>query len=797
MKQGKGERRAGVSQTGAEAQLSLFADELSGPAGQGREPMMQTEAEGGMGAGGEMSAGLAQPPLPVRAGLPQGAEAMLGLLAEWEAQGWLRRIDLELARFLHQQAPVGGAMRSAGGGHDDDAGADSSLARVLLAAALCSWQLGSGHACLDLAAVMAEPERALSMPGEVCQRIRCLDLKAWRQACAAWPSLVAAGAHGDEQCVTPLVLQDARLYLRRYWLYERQVQAAIMTRLRQPAMADDAGTIAALRDGLGLLFASEAAGDGGGGASPVGAAGAVCDGEPAARPAASTAGPVVQPDWQKIACALAAHRRFGLITGGPGTGKTTTVVRLLALLQMLAQQLQGRFLQIGLAAPTGKAAARLNSSISGAIARLPLDRLPAGDGIRQAIPSTVQTLHRLLGSRPGTRHFRHDARHPLPLDVLVIDEASMVDLDMMAMVVQALPAEARLVLLGDKDQLASVEAGAILGELCARAHQGHYWPATAEWVAQVAGEPIAAALQDADGRLLDQGIVMLRHSHRFRADSGIGRLAERVNQGDVTAVRALWQELAADADIRRLIVEDAARHDLRQLVSHGWQADGSGAARGYGHYLRSMHDSRPDAGADEAAFDDWAAGVLAAHGSFQLLAALRQGPWGVEQLNRQIAQWLQQAGLIPASEGWYEGRPVMVTHNDYELQLMNGDVGIALMRPGLGLRVAFAGEPGAAPIRWVLPSRLLAVETVFAMTVHKAQGSEFDHAALAMPAELSPVLTRELVYTAITRARRFFTLCGPAGLEALFEATIRRQVLRASGLVAGMEAIGRSEEDIR
>lgn len=286
---------------------------------------------------------------------------------------------------------------------------------------------------------------------------------------------------------------------------------------------------------------------------------------------------------------------------------------------------------------------------------------------------------------------------------------------------------------------------------------------------------------------------MLRHSHRFRADSGIGRLAERVNQGDVSAVRALWQEVAADADIRRLIVEDAARHDLRQLVSHGWQADGSGAARGYGHYLRSMHDSRPDAGADEAAFDDWAAGVLAAHGSFQLLAALRQGPWGVEQLNRQIAQWLQQRGLITACEGWYEGRPVMLTRNDYELRLMNGDVGIALMRPGLGLRVAFAGEPGDVPVRWVLPSRLQAVETVFAMTVHKAQGSEFDHAALAMPAELSPVLTRELVYTAITRARRFFTLCGPAGLEALFEAAIRRRVLRASGLVAGMEDIAQDE----
>ena len=185
--------------------------------------------------------------------------------------------------------------------------------------------------------------------------------------------------------------------------------------------------------------------------------------------------------------------------------------------------------------------------------------------------------------------------------------------------------------------------------------------------------------------------------------------------------------------------------------------------------------------------------MLAAHGSFQLLAALRQGPWGVEQLNRQIAQWLQQRGLITACEGWYEGRPVMLTRNDYELRLMNGDVGIALMRPGLGLRVAFAGEPGDVPVRWVLPSRLQAVETVFAMTVHKAQGSEFDHAALAMPAELSPVLTRELVYTAITRARRFFTLCGPAGLEALFEAAIRRRVLRASGLVAGMEDIAQDE----
>lgn len=785
------------------------------------------------------------------AGVPRrGAGAMLALLARWQQQGWLRRIDLEFARFLAGQAGTGTARADMALQHGDTAAtattvaaveaveavgaaagpdtaetveitgtvaaavaaeaADAALGQVLLAAALCSWQLGRGHACLDLVALHADAAEVLSLPAEVGQVGGAMRLGDWQRACAAWPGLVhrdgpEGGAPSSSAGVCPLVLQGPRLYLHRYWRYEQQVKAAIQARLCLPGLGDgmDAGAqtrlMPVLTAGLGVLF------------PPAG-------GQPA------------RADWQKMACALVARHRFGLITGGPGTGKTTTVVRLLALLQMLAKEAQGCFLQIGLAAPTGKAAARLNSSISGAIEKLSLAGLPGGEAIRQAIPSTVLTLHRLLRSRRGTRHFRHDARHPLPLDVLVIDEASMVDLDMMAAVVQALPADARLVLLGDKDQLASVEAGAILGELCAQAQEGHYWPETAAWVTQVTGERIDAGLQDADGRLLDQGIAMLRHSHRFRADSGIGRLAAHVNAGEAEAVRGLWQQPGAQADIRRIIVADEARRGLRQLVIAGWgqvvsparawpdasrrgnpdtaggaddavdtsrsaetadQDHGAGAAMGYAHYLQVLLRARPEvsgleAPAMDAALDAWAQQVLAAHGRFQLLAALRQGPWGVEQLNRQMAQWLQQQGLIESSEGWYEGRPVMVTQNDYELQLMNGDVGIALMRPGLGLRVAFAGEPGAAPIRWVLPSRLQAVETVFAMTVHKAQGSEFDHAALAVPAELSPVLTRELVYTAITRARRFFTLCGPGSLEAVFEAAIRRRVLRASGLVAGM-----------
>lgn len=730
---------------------------------------------------------------------------MLDRLADWCGRGWLRRIDLEFSRLLALHADGGE------GGSDD-------LDLVLLAAALCSWQLGRGHVCLDMQEALHAPEQLLSLPAEICRSLKSLDIKRWQRACDAFPLLVRrepavadagvaaaldaddkgalsagqttgagalqAGGHGipvdrpPEEApggpngmpdnVTPLIRSGTRLYLWRYRAHEREIQQAIARRLVPAGAMRDEAADEALARGLALLFP----------------------------PAAEAAGAAT--DWQKIACALAARHRFGLITGGPGTGKTTTVVRLLALLQMQALREQGRFLRIGLAAPTGKAAARLNSAINGAIARLPLEQLPEGERIRAAIPAAVQTLHRLLGSQRHTRHFRHGRRNPLPLDVLVIDEASMVDLEMMAMLVQALPDETRLIVLGDKDQLASVEAGAILGELCSRVHAGHYWPETMDWIARVTGEEIDARFRDAAGSPLDQVIAMLRHSHRFRADSGIGLLAAGVNAGQVDAVSALWADQARKPlvaqDIRKVMTAGdalAADRSLRDLVVAGWAAEepGDALAVGHAHYLEVMRSSRPPDEAGAADFDAWAQRVLAANGRFQLLAALRRGIWGVDELNRQIAHWLQQQGLIAASEGWYAGRPVMVTQNDYELGLMNGDVGITLAGPGQRLQVAFASDSAQDPIRWVTPSRLQAVETVFAMTVHKAQGSEFEHAALAMPSALSPVLTRELVYTAITRARRYFTLCGtPDGVGWVFDEAIRRRVHRASGLMAGMPA---------
>ncbi len=687
---------------------------------------------------------------------------LLALLDDWAERGWLRALDSEFARFLAREVP------------------DAPPA-ALLAAALASHQLGRGHACLDLAATLQDPALALSLPPEGARApdagepvplpdavLAGLDLDVW-MAALEHPLLATDGPGA-----TPLVRVGARLYLRRYWQYEQDVRAGLAARLALSTGLVDAMPEDVLRRTLDVLF-------------------------PGSRPDRGV-------DWQRVACALAARSGFAIVTGGPGTGKTTTVVRLLALLQAMALggEAAARPLRIRLAAPTGKAAARLNESIAGAVASLPLAGLPDGEALRDAIPRKVGTLHRLLGTRPGSRRFRHDAHAPLALDVLVIDEASMVDLEMMAAVLDALPPQARLILLGDKDQLASVEAGAVLGELCRRAREGHYTPATADWLARASGERIPDALIDAAGSPLDQAVVMLRHSHRFSADSGIGRLADAVNAGDASAVDRVWQTGAED--IALLSLADERDPAFAALVVDGGgatdlppQADlfaepATLARHGYRHYLAVLRDGHPGAHAARAAFDDWARDVLRAHTAFQVLCALRRGAWGVEGLNLRIARLLRDAGLIDDTHVWYLGRPVLVTRNDYGLGLMNGDIGITLALPaadgqGWTLRVAFAAGDGEDGIRWILPSRLQQVETVFALTVHKSQGSEFGHAALVLPDGLNPILTRELLYTGITRARRYLSITQVHGRRVLGQA-VQRRVLRASGLSGDMPPNG-------
>ena len=690
----------------------------------------------------------------------------LACIDAWVEHGGVRELDRAFAAFIA----------------DPGDQADPAHPLLILAAALASHQLGRGHACLDLDAVLKDPREALSLPPE---RPSAAGLGATSVPC--WPAALLAGIDlatwqqalrdprrvGHGRGNTPLVLCADRLYLRRYWQHEQTVRQAIEQRLAPGAASQPDEP--ALRQALQALFPRAAAGAG--------------------------------IDWQRVACALAARHGFAIITGGPGTGKTTTVVKLLAVLQHLAMNAGtgARRLRIRMAAPTGKAAARLNEAVAGAVRQLPLAGLPNPDALRAAIPTEVTTVHRLLGSRPDSRHFRHGARNPLPVDVLVIDEASMVDLEMMASVLAALPVQAKLVLLGDKDQLASVEAGAVLGDLCRRADLDGYTAATRDWLQRVAGETVVAVA--GAGLPLDQAIVKLRVSHRFDTDSGIGRLADAVNAGQMGKLREVLQQ--APPDLARLdLVADSQALDRLALDGASGAFPGQGQGRivhgqpaaapvGYRHYLGLLRASRPRVGAGAEAWDDWARAVLAAHGQFQLLCAVRQGPHGVEGLNQRIADLLCREGLTTAAQGWYEGRPVMVTRNDYALGLMNGDVGITLEVPRRGgaepavtggipqtlLRVAFATGDGSNGIHWVLPSRLQAVETVFAMTVHKSQGSEFTHAALVLPDVASRVLTRELVYTGITRARHWFTLATSDAGRGVLDLVVGRQVERTGGML--------------
>ena len=727
---------------------------------------------------------------------------LLALCERWVARGWLRDLDRALVRFLAMEAPDAPPL-------------------LLLGAALASHQLGRGHVCLDLNATLNAPDFALSLPPEgddltdppplPSQVLATLTLEDW-QAALHHPVLANNGLGN-----TPLVVSHngntTKLYLRRYWQYEQTLHHEIANRLtgeegkgicRSPIhWAIDSGTEPNInRDNLGLLNNA----------------------------LNILFNPTNTLDWQKTACALAARNRFGIITGGPGTGKTTTVVRLLALLQTLQlAEPNAQPLHIRLAAPTGKAAARLNESIAGQVSQLPFTALTTlwetdslvvrhiGDDcgtepLKDSIPTEVTTLHRLLGARPDTRHFRHNAANPLALDVLVIDEASMVDIEMMTAVLRALPAQAQLVLLGDKDQLASVEAGAVLGDLCRRAEAAHYTPETAQWLESATGQPLPPDYIDAQGQPLDQAITMLRVSHRFNEHSGIGQLAQAINQpshaqSDQEKHQAVNQVLRHGyPDLHHLTLTDDAALD--KLVIHGspdkfingggGRTDHNGAPiappTGYRHYLNVLNTQRPHGASFEEnadAYNNWASAVLSAYSHFQLLCALRKGPWGVEGLSLRIAKTLRHDKLLYGSDftlekGWYEGRPVLVTQNDYGLKLMNGDIGITLAvpdprTPGKSLlRVAFPTSDPEKPIRWVLPSRLHAVETVFAMTVHKSQGSEFKHTALLLPPTINTILTRELVYTGITRARDWLTLI--EAKRGVLNEAVTREVMRVSGI---------------
>ena len=559
---------------------------------------------------------------------------------------------------------------------------------VLAAAALCTEALGRGDVCLPLARLAGQrpwPEVTFSLP----------PLNVWRA------QLEASALVGGPGEFAPLILDGERLYLARYQAYESGLAEQLLARAADVPEVDEA----VLGESLARLFAFNAG---------------------------------TTPDWQRLAAAQAVRRRLAVISGGPGTGKTTTVVRLLAAL--LEQPHAGSTLAIGLAAPTGKAAARMAEAIRNAKAALPVS-----EAIKAALPDEARTLHRLLGSRGDTPKVRHDAARPLALDVLVVDEASMVDLALMAKLVAALPPHARLILLGDKDQLAAVEAGAVFAELC----EGRGFDAQAATELQrITGQQVPI---EAPRSHLGDAVVLLTHSHRFAGDSGIGELARRINAGDASGTLALLRQPHDDLCWQEQPTPSALLERLDQ---------------GYRPYLQAARTGDP-------------AQAFAAFNAFRALTALREGAWGVAGINEALEARFKRRLSLPERERWYPGRAVMVRQNDYALGLFNGDIGLCLQSAD-GLRVFFeSGEADEGGYRAFAPARLPSHDSAFAMTVHKSQGSEFTEVLLALPETPSPLLTRALFYTGITRAKQRVEIWG---VPARLAEAVSTRAERAAGL---------------
>jgi len=594
---------------------------------------------------------------------------------------------------------------------------------VALAAALAVRAPRLGHVFVDLATVR---ETAVVESDEVVDlsALPWPSVDTWTGAVAESDRLVAVGEE-DEEPPRPLRLIGTRLYLDRYWREERQVAADLVVSGDGFQLGID---LPRLAEGVSRLFGE-------------------------------------RDHLQRCAAACAVLCRLSVVAGGPGTGKTTTVARIAALLyeQALAA---GRALPlIALTAPTGKASARLQESVAEESARLPVE-----EAVRAGLLELrASTIHRLLGSQPGSHsHFRHNRANCLPHDVVIVDETSMVSLELMARLLEAVRPDARVVLVGDPGQLTAIEAGAVLRDIVGPAADRPVMSASMRVrLAAAVGRSVVASDPPA-GLTFGDGIVVLERVHRF--GEGIAAVADAIRRGDGDGVLEALR--AAPASEVTWIAADV-----------GGDASGGGGSgpgdRGFDAALGAVRSGAVAAGRAviSSALAGDATAALAALGSFRVLCAHRRGPHGVTTWTAQIERWL--AGAIDgfdAADRDYAGRPLLITHNDYELGLYNGDTGVIVRADGDRLHAVF--ECGGELVAFT-PARLAAVETVYAMTIHKSQGSQFDTAAVLLPDPRSRILTRELLYTAVTRARERLIL---VGTEEVVRVAVGRPVARATGL---------------
>lgn len=569
------------------------------------------------------------------------------------------------------------------------------------------------HVCLDLSHIpLGEfPD------GDAYQHILVYpDAAVWRKA------LKKCVTVGSPEKNAPLILDGTLLYLQKYYRYETTIAESLRS---GSALTGFDGEI--LSGALTQLFPGSE-----------------------------------DPDWQKCAVINGALRKFSVVTGGPGTGKTTTAAKILLLLVYQSLR-KGIPCRAALCAPTGKAAAHLHSSISDAVARAEHDGAASlVEYCRTSLPERSFTIHRLLGSIPGSPRFRHNAENPLPHEIVIVDEVSMADAALTAKLVEAVRPDAHLIFLGDMDQLSSVEAGSVLGDICDRRGQAPYDTALADAVSGF-GVTIPSSMIAPSGGIRGS-IVYLKRSRRFSSDSDLGKCAALVNEGKGGDARAaaggdgtfVWHELALPdhASVERLSAECAA------VIAAVAGLDTPGTP-----LYRWSDTQEPEE-------------FFSALSRFQLLCALRRGVYGSERCASLVEDLLIERGYLSSGREFRHGQAIIVTRNDHALKLYNGDVGV-ICKTGSGILRAYFRDHEKGNLRSLSPHQLPAHQSAFALTVHKSQGSEYDNVLLMLPGTDSPVVTRELIYTGITRAKKSCIIAGKAGL---FDTAVARRIERASAL---------------
>lgn len=631
---------------------------------------------------------------------------MIKLLEQAITQNLLRPLDLRFAQMLvEDENPI-----------------------LLFLFAYLSAQTGAGHVCLPLNIIQKDQlfdGRQKEFSQEIWQKMGKPSAKKIVEELTHCHCV----SQSSDDLPSPIILDNELLYLQRMWSYEEKV--AQFFRQEHTIVDIDENELIKV---LNQLF-------------------------PVTKESQET-------NWQKVAASVAITSPISIISGGPGTGKTTTVAKILAAFVMLTSNEKPI---IQLAAPTGKAAARLTESLGKALAQLNLS-----EEENKWMPKQAQTIHRLLGAQPESQQVRYYKDNPLQLDILVVDEASMVDLPMMARLIDALPSKCHVIFLGDKDQLASVEAGAVLGDICRFSEDGFSQKRFDQINHLTQGELVKSTdiipVSQTPVSVVSDSLCLLRKSYRFGEDSGIGQLAFAVNKGQTKIAIALLKKAEVSPQQLEIALEPQDVSFIALESKESYLLMIQDAVNAYREYLTLVSQkASPDI-------------ILNAFNQYRLLCARREGPFGVSGLNDRIEMLLHRQRLIRRPTNSYQsdyiGRPIMIQRNDSTLGLFNGDIGIMLNNDESEMKAFFQLPDGK--LKAIQPSRLPQHETAYVMTVHKSQGSEFTHTALVLPDKFSPVVSRELLYTALTRAKQKLSLYAS---ESMVKMAIQTRIQRRSGLI--------------